>query len=429
MKKRKRTLPKIPWILLAMMALCWGASSALATILPVEVPAAAASSDSFAVTRQSPTSELLVEGPLRVRGHVLVNFPETGVYRVAFRQGTKVVWHEDLFVQLTESPVDRLVRLEWRRDSPGLYRLDFSKQKVRIGTGETQHNHVYLRGGEPPWMLRIHQGRGHAPVEGLQLTWVTFPGLQPRASDTPLPNISFDPSARDDDQVVAEPDYHELLEEADVGSLVTKVSESKDLPPLERQHRIFSWIKLFQESFRVDRRDRYASQPSQGVGSGIGGFFYVTPTLQTQVEFESHVTQTEYEAVGTESPAAEQFRFRLRLGAGVDVLNLEVRRHNLGLEIGPQLTIHQIPLARDNQRVSDPGLGVSLSLFEWQMMVELRTFQSQSHEMGMRWILPWSYWGINPFLGLYQRMTWAKSGDVKARFEEKALWLGLDREF
>jgi len=49
--------------------------------------------------------------------------------------------------------------------------------------------------------------------------------------------------------------------------------------------------------------------------------------------------------------------------------------------------------------------------------------------MGMRWILPWSYWGINPFLGLYQRTTWAKSGDVKARFEEKALWLGLAHEF
>lgn len=445
---------------LFIFALLWGlvgASAAEAVVFQLDVGLTGQSGERLEVARDDAFQELLVQSRIGQQTSYLVNIEKTGRYVYRILRDGKELLRETFFVALEPPPADRLYRASWKAVAgDASYRLSFSRPDGQRSWVVSSSPLVYLGGRGVPWLLRVRAvvpGKAQTEsVEQLQVqATVPPPSVQvaepskPKSQSQPTPSpaaevreLRIDPFAQDDDQLSAEPEYKDLLRGEDKRWWTESQAvggASATLKPLQRPHNVYAWVRSFSESFKVDRRDRYASPASQGLGGGFGASYFVQPTMRVALDLDTHATKTSYEEGGTEPPREEQKRIRLLAGAGVDVLNMESRRENLSLLIGPVFAYLQLPLKDDEQSVGDIGLEVAPVYFPWLLSSQLRYFKSGSFEGALQWTLPILQFSpakklsLRPFAGLYRRHTRASADGVDSTFDESGVRLGLDLGF
>lgn len=443
------------WFCFWLILLGWPAAPAAAVVFPLEVGLTGQSGDRLEVAADDAFKELILQSRIGQQTTYLVNLEKTGRYVYRILRDGKELERDAFFVALEAPPPERLYRARWKAvEGDVSFRISFTRVNGLKSWVVSSTPLVYLGGRGVPWLLRIRAVRpgvpGSQPIAELDVQ-VTVPPPSVRVAE-PLkattepkesaaaapPVLKLDPFAKDDDQIDAEPEYKDLLKGSEKrwwGDAATQGAKSQ-LKPLTRPHSVYSWLRGFKEGFKVDRRDRYESPESQGFGGGFGFAYFVQPTLRVGLDLDTHATKTSYEEGGTEPPASEQKRIRLLLGAGVDVLNLESRRENFSLLIGPSFGFLQLPVSEDEQKLGDIGLEINPSYYPWRLQAQLRYFKSGSSEAALHWTLPLAIWslpakkmGLRPFLAPYTRRTKAKDSSFDSTFNESGCRLGLDFSF
>jgi hypothetical protein len=285
-----------------------------------------------------------------------------------------------------------------------------------------------------PWLIRVRglttQGR-YVPVTDLRFRWATVGGARTEKVLPKTPDVALDVTAPDDDQVVYEPEDKDLLsgpDEGFIGSFVGRGS-SPDLPPVQRKHEAYVWLRYLREDFSIDKKDRFEAEPSSGLGSGGGGQYFLAPNLSLSGTIDTHATRTDYEAGGAQAPNTEQKRIRFHVALGLDLLNTHVRTTDWSLMLGPAFGMVQMPLQENDQKFTDYGLHLASQHYPSRVAFTLLFLKSGSREIHSHWIAPWTVWSVQPFLGLYLYNTRQSAGAVTGLFQESGLRIGLARDF
>ena len=440
--------------------LCVGATEPVsATIFQLEVGMNGLSTDRIEIARDEEFKQIIVASRVGQASHYLVNFEKSGVYVYRLIRGGQEIERDRIAVVLEGPPQDQMIFISWTEDKPGdSYRLSFSQPHGEKTWVISNVPYLYLRGNGVPWILRVRPEAASvdrktvpkkSPINGLKLMYTQPPpaavSKSPAVKEPPV--LVLDPFASDEDQLTAEPDYKDLLKGPERkwwnidGILEGGGSGDRgrtSLEPLFRRSRMSFGLRSFREDFRVNRRDRYESAPTQGLGTGFALHYYAQPTFQVQIETETHATTTTYDEGGTEPPAATQKRLRLLLGVLFDVLNLESRRQNWSLDVGTNIGLVQVPLRVDNQKLADIGFQASLRYFPWGLHSTVRAYKSESSEVSLQWVAPWDIGlgkigakklDMNVEMGAYQRTTRAKDGTTTSQFHETGYRIGLELNY
>ncbi len=428
------------WLAAALLFMlgCLNVPRAEAVPFFLDVGLSGQSADRLEVASDSEFKQLVVQLRIGQQTSYPITIDKSGRYFFRTLQHGQEIQRETIIIALEPPPSGQLFKVTWKAvDAQASYRLSFSRADLKKTWVLSSVPQAYLGGRGVPWMMRVSTvipGKaGSLPVQDLQLI-AAEPPPKPAASAARSSTLQIDPFAADDDQVSSEPEYKDLLKGSErSGWKSSTTAGAADVKPLRRPHRVYAFVKKFNESFSVDRLDRYASPKSGGIGSGAGGSYFVQPTLRLSLDIDTHATKTSYEVGGTSEPAEVQKRVRLSGAAGVDVLNLETRRENLSLYLGPAFAFLQLPIDKDNQAKGDIGAQLSFVYFPWRLETELRYFKSGSNEAMLNWSLPWPAWvfskkkgGLRPYLSLYQRLTKASENDASSHFEEAGARLGIE---
>jgi hypothetical protein len=237
------------------------------------------------------------------------------------------------------------------------------------------------------------------------------------------------------DQTSFEPNYKGLLagrEDASLKDKIQALGGARQLVPLNRRHRIYGWLRMMQEDFRVRRNpDTYNGEKTQGFGTGLGGEIVVKDTLTLQLEVDTHGTKTYYEAGGINPPAEEQRRIHGRIGVLFDLLNVNHRYPRLAFELGPVIGYTQVPLEKDNEGKTDFGAQA-----RWQFLgetsqgsVTFRWMKTHSRDLALNWVgRGYQILGVSPLFGIYNYHTEFDAAEAKAEFDETGVRFGIQRE-
>lgn len=377
---------------------------------------------------------ILVTIDLGDKQKYLINFPETAVYFVRVRQQQNVLWQEAILALLENHPADRLPRLDWPAVPEAVrYRLWLCRDSLRTRWLETMDRATHLNKIGAPWLIRLRgiTAQGELlPVPQLRFQWMSaYQNVSPLVEETA--GVTLDLDAPDDDQVVYEPEDKDFLSGADespMDAFIARVTP-RNLPPLKRQHEVFVWLRYLREEFSIDKKDRFAAEPSVGFGTGAGGQYFLAPNLSLTGAIDTHATITNYEAGGAQAPDTEQKRVRLHVALGLDVLNTHMRTTDWSLSLGPVAGLVQMPLQQNDQKFTDYGIKIEGHHYRSRMALSILFLKSGSREIDGRWIMPWTAWSINPFLGSYLYDTRQSAGAVTGLFHESGLRVGLERDF
>ncbi len=430
------------WIWLIMVVCSVGGRSARlqAAVFSLDIGSLGLVSGLLEVAEDQAFQTIQVSVELGGSHEYLINLPKTAVYYVRVRSADRILWQEAMFAIVEQSQDTVMPRLEWN-PIPGAqtYRLWLSRPGVKARWIDTPNRMVNLSRLGAPWLIRLRAIAGPGARKNVQA--VSFRMVVAlRSSELPKPRTGgsevatkfFDPAARDDDQAVYEPEDKDLLEGADGPmDFIFTSRASETLSPLLRRHQLQGWFRYLKESFQIDKLDRFAAAPSQGLGTGAAGLYYLQPQLALSGAVETHATHTLYDEGGAGAPATDQKRIRLHVALGLDLLNTNVRYADWSLYVGPVVNLLQLPLAKDEQKVVDFGLKIDLHSLSTHSHVSLLLLKSSSREWNLDGALPWSLtsWSIRPFLGLYHFDTRQSSGAVSGSFRESGLRLGIAREF
>ncbi len=406
--------------------------------LPLDLGSLGTGPGQLDIARDSSFETSIVTIPLDGRRQYRVTFDETAVYYVRILRQGKVIWREAIFVLVKPSDPAKMPRLEWvTADSNSRVRIWLSRDTSKTLRAETRSRAVRLDRIGAPWLIRLRsldEAGATTALKSLQFRWVSYP-LSPARGQAlsraePAREMILDPSAPDDDQVGYEPDDAELLagDEGPMDLFLARI-QPRELGPLERRHVLKGWIRLLRESFSIDKKDRFAADPSQGLGNGLAAQYFLAPNLSFSGAVDLHATQTIYEEGGSEPPALEQKRIRAHLGLGLDLLNTNNRWTEWSFNLGPVLSLIQIPLQEDDQKFTDGGLKLSLHSYEFRASLNFLLLKSSSRELDLQQSLPWTVWSIRPFFSLYRYDTRQSAGSVTGVFKESGLRLGIEREF
>ncbi|MCX6130148.1 MAG: hypothetical protein NTX25_13915 [Proteobacteria bacterium] len=281
------------------------------------------------------------------------------------------------------------------------------------------------------WRVQSDDGRDR-PLQTIAWRWVApSQKIQSQAQPQNMSKLpTIDLQAPEQDQSLYEPEYAGLLAgEENSHKFWSSKEEKLSLAPLHRPHRVFAWFRYLRESFNIDKQDRFAASPSQGLGTGLAAQYYILSQLSVSGSLETHATQTEYETGGTSEPAQVQKRVRSHLALGLDLLNTNSREPNWAFNLGPVGSFLQLPLVSDNQRVLDYGIKASLQVFQPALNLDLLILKSGSRETSLVGILPWPVFSLRPFLGFYRFDTRQSSGAFTGLYLETGLRLGIERDF
>ncbi|HET9237774.1 MAG TPA: hypothetical protein VFO10_11015 [Oligoflexus sp.] len=418
-----------------LMGLSFGLCPAYAEVFPLRMGVLGQQPGTLEMARDPNFQSVLVTLKLGEKSEYLVNFPDTAVYYVRVRQQEKILWQEAVLALLDGTQDQQLARLDW---SPvpqvKRYRLWVSRHTVRTRWLETDELGARLHKIGAPWLIRVrgltNQGR-YVPVTDLRFRWEAL-GIAGAAKEQPkVPDVALDVTAPDDDQVVYEPEDKDLLSGPEDGLMASWVGRSSapDLPPLQRKHEAYVWLRYLREDFSIDKKDRFEAEPSTGLGSGGGGQYFLAPNFSISGTLDTHATRTDYEAGGAQAPNTEQKRIRFHVALGLDLLNTHVRTTDWSLMLGPVAGLVQMPLQQNDQKFTDYGIHLASQHYPSRLAFALLFLKSGSREIHGRWIAPLTVWSMQPFLGLYLYNTRQSAGAVTGRFQESGLRFGLARDF
>ena len=387
----------------------------------------------------SPKDESVLSSVEFGKGRIYsLDFPAEGLYLLRIKSNGKLVWKETVYI-LTENPAaDVLMRTSWALRAGTMrtvIRVQDPAGELRYGVSIRDKIFLRLRG--VPRLIRVFQedySGNFQAANDLQIAKVTEKQAKDEVIDAE-PDIQLDPNGPEDDQAVYEPDYKGLLagkEDKTWRQKVLELSVSRKLQPLNRPHRVYTWLRIMQESFRVRRTpDSYSGQKTQGFGTGFGGNAVFKDTMSLQLEIDTHGTKTQYEKGGSNPPAEEQKRIHARIGPLFDVLNVEHNHPRFAFEIGPVIGYTQVPLEKDNQGKTDFGASV-----RWQYFgashgeAQFRFMKSHSRDLSVLWIgSAYKISRFSPLFGLYNYHTEFESTDAKAEFDEVGVRFGIHAEF
>jgi hypothetical protein len=406
-----------------------------AEVFPLRLGALGQQPGTLEIARDQSFQNMLVTLKLGEKDEYLVNFPDTAVYYMRVKQQEKILGQEGILVLLDASRIDQLAQLEWSPEPQVTrYRLWVSRNTMRTRWFETSEVSARLHKIGAPWLIRVrgmtNQGR-YVPVKDLRFRWATL-GVAGSEKVVPkTPDVALDLTAPDDDQVVYEPEDKDLLSGPDDGIISSIIGRSSpsDLPPVQRKHEAYVWLRYLREEFSIDKKDRFEAEPSSGLGSGGGGQYFLAPNLAVSGAIDTHATRTDYEAGGAQAPNTEQKRIRFHVALGLDLLNTHVRTTDWSLMLGPALGLVQMPLQQNDQKFTDYGLHFASQHYPSRLGFTVLFLKSGSREIHSRWIAPLTIWSMQPFLGLYLYNTRQSAGAVTGRFQESGLRFGLARDF
>jgi hypothetical protein len=408
---------------------------AQAEVFPLTMGALGQQPGTLEIAWDQSFQKMLVTVNLGEKKEYLVNFPETAIYYVRVRQQDKILWQEAVLAVLGASQKDHVAQLEWA-PLPQLirYRLWVSRSALRTRWFETSELGVRLHKIGAPWLIRVRgmtvQGR-YIPVSDMRFRWAPVGLAKSKNLKPKAPELTLDLAAPDDDQVVYEPEYKDLLSGPAEGPMSSFASRSSapDVAPVKRQHEAYVWLRYLREDFSIDKKDRFDAEPSSGLGTGGGGQYFLAPNLSVSGAVDTHATRTNYEAGGAQTPNTEQKRIRFHVALGLDLLNTHVRTTDWSLMLGPVAGLVQMPLQENEQKFSDYGIHFAGQHYPHRVAFSFLFLKSGSREIHGRWIAPWTMWSMHPFLGLYLYNTRQSAGAVTGRFQESGLRMGLARDF
>ncbi|HYX35857.1 MAG TPA: hypothetical protein VE954_22385 [Oligoflexus sp.] len=423
---------RLSQILILVLGYC-AATPLRAEVFPFDIGALGYPSGTMDIARDEGFQDKLVSIALGGKREYLINFPESALYFVRVRRQQTVVWQEAVVVLLEQPHTSP--RLSWSI-VPGAVRtrLWLSRGTLRTRWLETKEQSAQLHKIGTPWLVRLRgiTAKGESlPVTRLTLQWDT-PASKPEPPiAATAPDIHLDPNATDDDQVVYEPEDKDLLSGADESPMNAFVSRSTpiDLPPIQRKHEVYVWLRYLREQFSIDKKDRFEAEPSIGLGTGAGGQYFLAPNAVLSGAIDTHATQTDYEEAGTQTPSTVQKRIRLHVALGLDLLNTHTRTTDWSLNLGPVVGLVQMPLQQDDQKFTDYGISLGGHHYPTRSALTVLFLKSGSREIHARWIMPWTVWSMSPFLGTYLYNTRQSAGAVTGRFHESGLRFGLERDF
>lgn len=420
--------------------LCSASSSLQAEVFPLDLGRLGHRAGTLEIAHDPDFQNLLVTIRTGDKQEYLVNFPETAVYFIRLRQDQKVIWQEAVLALLESGGEDRMPRLDWKPvPEAQRYRIWLVRHQIRTQWLETPEQAAHLHRLGAPWLIRVRgisaQGQ-FQPVTQMTMQWVPTRVNPAKAAPAPdivkkEPELRLDPNAPDDDQTVYEPEDKDLLsgsEESPMDAFIARVTPPQ-LPPLKRAHEVYIWLRYLQERFEIDKKDRFESDPSSGLGTGASGQYFFAPNISLLGLVDTHATKTDYEAGGVQVPQTQQKRIRVYLGVALDVLNTQIRTTDWSLELGPILGILQIPLQENEQRFTDYGIRFGTHHFPSRSSFSIHFLKSGGREIDLRWTAPWTAWSVRPFIGLYNYESRQSAGSVTGLFHEKGLRLGLERDF
>ncbi len=292
----------------------------------------------------------------------------------------------------------------------------YYRWRIRIGK-----NSFHIRTHEPHFYLKTQSSTievkplGPHPVS--ELRWEKIAALKAK------PEFTLNPFARDDDQIAFEPTDKRPVG-TETSSIHSHAAPAPKLEPLHRSHWIRASIRSFSEQFTVSRSEIYTSPNTQGLGTGFSLEYFLQPTLQLVASLDTHASETSYDEAGEDAPASFQKRLSAFFGPRVDTLNLEARRQDMSLYLGPAFGFHQLPVGRDDQLIYDLGLGVSWTWLPTGLSLDAQIFSSSSRIFNANLTSPWGWKQVYPFAGYYMRDLSAKSDSSKSSFSERGLRIG-----
>lgn len=417
------------------MGLGLGLSPLHAEVFPLQMGALGRQPGTLEIAADQNFQTMLVTLKLGDKDEYLVNFPATAVYYVRVRQQEKILWQEAVLALLDASQDERLAQLDWSPEPQvKRYRLWVSRNTLRTRWFETTDVSARLHKIGAPWLIRVRgmtsQGR-YVPVKDLRFRWAALGLFKPEKVVPKTPDVALDVTAPDDDQVVYEPEDKDLLSGPEEGLLSSFAGRSSapDLPPLQRKHEAYVWLRYLREEFSIDKKDRFEAEPSSGLGSGGGGQYFLAPNVAVSGMIDTHATITDYEAGGAQAPNTQQKRIRFHLALGLDLLNTHVRTTDWSLMLGPVAGMVQMPLQENDQKFTDYGISIASQHYPSRLGFTVLFLKSGSREIHSRWIAPWTFWSMQPFFGLYLYNTRQSAGAVTGRFQESGLRFGLARDF
>lgn len=367
-----------------------------------------------------------------------LDFPSEGLYQIRLKNNDKIVWKESVYV-MTEMPKDDvLVRSSWTL-RPGTMRTVLRVQDPAgdLRYGVSIRDKIFLRLRAVPRLVRVFQedySGNFLPANELKVSKVSEKEARVEAAEV-LPEIQLDPSGPEDDQSVYEPEYKGLLagkEDKSWKQKVLDLSSSRRLEPLNRPHRVYAWLRIMQESFRVRRApDSYNGEKTQGFGTGFGGNLVFKDTMSLQLELDTHGTKTQYEKGGSNPPAEEQRRIHARISPMFDILNVEHNYPRFAAEVGPVIGYTQVPLEKDNQGKTDFGLSMRWQYFGLNHIeAQFRFMKSHSRDLSLFWVgTAYKIATLSPLFGVYSYHSEFDGADARAEFDEAGVRFGIHSEF
>lgn len=370
---------------------------------------------------------------------VTLDFPSEGLYSVqVLSDKGEEIWKETVYVLLNIPSNEYLMRASWAV-KPGTMRTVLRVQDPAgvMQYGVSIRDKIFLRLRQAPRLVRVFQedySGLSSPAGNMNMGPVTETAAR-EENATAGQDVTFD-LGEGDDQLSYEPAYKGLLAGKEDKSLKEKIQAlggAQRLEPLNRPHRIYGWVRMMQEDFRVRRNpDTYNGEKTQGFGTGFGGDFVVKDTLSLQLEVDTHGTRTDYEDGGTNTPAEEQRRIHARVGPLFDVLNVNHKYPRFAFEIGPVVGYTQIPLEKDNEGKTDFGGSLRWQYFGAMTHVEaqFRWMKSHSRDLSLIWMgTGYQIMTISPLFGVYSYHTEFDAAEAKGEFDEAGVRFGIHREF
>lgn len=438
----KLTIKKAAGVVLVVCGLS-ASGKALAVPFKVDLglaPPARGAMNGSVIVAELKTGKVLEERKIAKQRFQTLNFPTDGFFSLEIKnEKGQSVWKETVYVVLAIPSSEHLMRSSWAQN-PGVMRTVL---RVQDPAGEIQYgvsirDKIFLRLKAAPRLVRIFQedyAGVSAAAQSLGVAQVTEKAAREEVAQKPLPEVTFE-LGDGADQVDYEPDYKGLLAGKEDKSLRDKIQAlggSSRLESLNRKHRVFGWVRLMSEDFRVRREtDSYNGEKTQGFGTGFGGDLVVKDTLSLQLEVDTHGTKTDYESGGTNAPAEEQKRVHLRFGPLFDILNINHKYPRFAFELGPVFGYTQIPLEKDNEGKTDFGASMRWQFFGEKSLVstQLRWMKSHSRDLSLTWTgTGYTILSISPLFAVYNYHTEFDAASAKALFDESGIRFGIARQF